>query len=129
LPELARILVGEPGIDFVQLGYSLATRAAETELLPTAAARGVAVIVNQPFEQGDLFRRVRGQALPEWARDFDCASWAQLFLKYILAEPAVTCVIPATNNPGHMKDNLAAGFGRLPDPRERLQIRQLWDNG
>jgi diketogulonate reductase-like aldo/keto reductase len=129
LPELARILVGEPGIDFVQLAYSLATRAAETELLPTAAARGVAVIVNRPLEQGDLFRRVRGRALPDWARDFDCASWAQLFLKYILAEPAVTCVIPATNNPGHMKDNLAAGFGRLPDPRERLQIRQLWDNG
>ena len=129
LPELARILVGEPGIDFVQLGYSLATRAAETELLPTAAARGVAVIVNRPFEQGDLFRRVRGHALPEWARDFDCASWAPLFLKYILAEPAVTCVIPATNNPGHMKDNLTAGFGRLPDAQQRLQIRQLWDNG
>jgi diketogulonate reductase-like aldo/keto reductase len=129
LPELARILVGEPGIDFVQLAYSLATRAAETELLPTAAARGVAVIVNRPLEQGDLFRRVRGRALPDWARDFDCASWAQLFLKYILAEPAVTCVIPATNNPGHMKDNLAAGFGRLPDAQQRLQIRQLWDNG
>jgi diketogulonate reductase-like aldo/keto reductase len=129
LPEMARILVGEPGIDFVQLGYSLATRAAETELLPTAAACGVAVIVNRPFEQGNLFRRVRGRALPDWARDFDCASWAQLFLKYILAEPAVTCVIPATNNPGHMKDNLAAGFGRLPDAQQRLQIRQLWDNG
>jgi diketogulonate reductase-like aldo/keto reductase len=129
LPELARILVAEPGIDFVQLGYSLATRAAERELLPTAAARGVAVIVNQPFEHGDLFRRVRSRALPEWVLDFDCASWAQLFLKYILAEPAVTCVIPATNNPGHMKDNLAAGFGRLPDPQQRLQIRQLWDNG
>jgi len=115
LPELARILVGEPGIDFVQLGYSLATRAPETELLPTAAARGVAVIVNQPLERGDLFRRVRGRALPDWAREFDCASWAQLFLKYILAEPAVTCVIPATGNPDHMRDDLGAGSGRLPD--------------
>ena len=127
LPELARILVGEPGIDFVQLGYSLATRAPETELLPTAAARGVAVIVNQPLERGDLFRRVRGRALPDWAREFDCASWAELFLKYILAEPAVTCVIPATGNPEHMRDNVTAGFGRLPDARQRQQIRRLWD--
>ena len=116
LPELVRVLVTEPGIDFVQLGYSLATRAPETELLPTAAARGIAVIINQPFEHGELFRRTRGRALPGWARDIDCTSWAQLFLKYILAEPAVTCVIPATNNPEHMKDDLGAGFGRLPRP-------------
>ena len=129
LPELARILVGEPGIDFVQLGYSLATRAAETELLQTAAARGVAVIVNQPLERGDLFRRVRRRALPDWVREFDCTSWAQLFLKYILAEPAVTCVIPATGNPEHIRDNLGAGFGPLPDARQRQQIRRLWDAG
>jgi diketogulonate reductase-like aldo/keto reductase len=127
LPELARILASEAGIDFVQLGYSLATRAPEAELLPTAASRGIAVIANQPFEQGDMFRRVRGRAVPDWAHEFDCASWAQLFLKYILAEPAVTCVIPATNNPEHMKDNLSAGFGGLPDARQRQQIRQLWD--
>jgi aryl-alcohol dehydrogenase-like predicted oxidoreductase len=128
LPELARILVGEPGIDFVQLGYSLAARAAETELLPTAAARGVGVIVNQPLERGDLFRRVRRRALRDWVREFDCTSWAQLFLQYILAEPAVTCVIPATGNPEHMRDNLRAGFGRLPDARQRQQIRRLWDD-
>lgn len=127
LPELARILTREPGIDFVQLGYSLATRAAETEVLPVAASRGVGVIANQPLERGDLFRRVRGRPLPDWAGEFDCASWAQLFLKYILAEPAVTCVIPATGNPEHMRDNLAAGFGRLPDARQRQQIRELWD--
>ncbi len=84
----------EPGIDFVQLGYSLATRAPETELLPAAAAHGIAVIINQPFEQGDLFRRMRGRILPDWAREIDCTSWAQLFLKYILAEPALT--IPST---------------------------------
>jgi diketogulonate reductase-like aldo/keto reductase len=126
LPELARILDSEPGIDFVQLGYSLATRAAETELLPTAAARGVAVIVNQPLERGDLFGRVRGRALPDWAAEFDCASWAQLFLKYILAQPAVTCVIPATGNPEHMKEGLGAGFGRLPDMRQRQRIREFW---
>jgi diketogulonate reductase-like aldo/keto reductase len=129
LPELARILTREPGIDFVQLGYSLATRSPETEVLPVAASRGVAVIVNQPLERGDLFRRVRGRPLPDWAYEFDCSSWAQLFLKYILAEPAVTCVIPATGNSQHMKDDLAAGFGRLPDARQRQQIRQLWDAG
>jgi diketogulonate reductase-like aldo/keto reductase len=127
LPELARILRAEPGIDFVQLGYSLATRAAETELLPTAAERGVAVIANQPLERGNLFRRVRGRALTDWARELDCANWAELFLKYVLAEPAVTCVIPATGNPDHMKDNLAAGFGSLPDAPQRKQIRDLWD--
>lgn len=126
LPELARILRAEPGIDFVQLGYSLATRTAETELLPIAAEHGVAVIANQPLERGDLFRRVRRHALPDWARQFDCTSWGQLFLKYILAERAVTCVIPATGNPDHMKDNLAAGFGSLPDARQREQIRKLW---
>jgi diketogulonate reductase-like aldo/keto reductase len=129
LPELARILCQELGIDFVQRGYSLATRAAETELLPVASAKGVAVIANQPLERGDMFRRMRGRPLPDWAAEFDCPSWAQLFLKYVLAEPAVTCVIPATGNPEHIKDNLAAGFGRLPDARQRQQIRALWDAG
>ena len=128
LSELAHILESEPGIDFVQCGYSLAARAAERELLPTAAARGVAVIVNQPLGQGSLLRRVRGRALPNWAQEFDCASWAQLLLKYVLAEPAVTCVIPATRNPEHMQDNLAAGFGRLPDHAQRERIRALWDS-
>jgi aryl-alcohol dehydrogenase-like predicted oxidoreductase len=127
LPELARILRAEPGIDFVQLGYSLAARAAEAELLPIAVERGVAVIANQPLERGDLFRRVRRHALPDWARELDCTSWAVLFLKYVLAAPDVTCVIPATGNPDHMKDNLAAGFGTLPDAKQRQRIRQLWD--
>ena len=128
LPELARILTSEPGIDFVQFGYSLATRDAETRLLPVAASRGVATIVNQPFETGDMFRRVHGKPVPEWAAEFDCTSWAQLFLKYILAEPAVTAVIPATANPEHMADDLKAGFGRLPDAQQSDQIRRLWDS-
>jgi diketogulonate reductase-like aldo/keto reductase len=127
LPELSRVLESEAGIDFVQCGYSLASRAAERDLLPAAAARGVAVIVNQPFEQGALFHRIRGKKLPPWAGEFDCASWAQLFLKYILAEPAVACVIPATGNPAHMKDDLAVGFGCLPDSRQRQRIREFWD--
>ena len=73
------------------------------------------------------FRQVRGRSLPEWAAEFDCGSWAQLFLKYIVAEPAVTCVIPATSNPEHMKDDLKAGFGRLPDAGQRRRIREFWD--
>ena len=128
LSELAGILQSEPGIDFVQCAYSLGTRDAETALLPIAAERKVAVIVNRPFEDGDLFRRVRGRAVPEWAAEFDCASWAQLFLKYIFAEPAVTCAIPATANPEHMVDDLKAGSGRLPDAKQRQQMRQLWDS-
>jgi diketogulonate reductase-like aldo/keto reductase len=128
LTELARILASEPGIDFVQCAYSLGTRAAETALFPVAAERKVAVIVNRPFEDGSLFRQVRGRNLPEWAAEFDCTSWAQLFLKYIIAEPAVTCAIPATSNPAHMADDLKAGFGRLPDARQRQKIRDLWDS-
>jgi diketogulonate reductase-like aldo/keto reductase len=127
LPELARILETEPGIDFVQCGYSLDTREAETRLLPVAASRGVAVIVNQPFGTGGMFRRVRSRALPEWAAEFDCASWAQLFLKYIIAEPAVTCAIPGTGKPEHMTDNAKAGFGRLPEATQRARIRRFWD--
>jgi diketogulonate reductase-like aldo/keto reductase len=127
LPELARILASEPGIDFVQCAYSLATRDAETRLLPVAAERKVAVIVNRPFEDGGMFRQVRGRALPEWAAEFDSTSWAQLFLKYVFAEPAVTCAIPASANPAHMADDLKAGIGRLPDAKQREQIRQLWD--
>ncbi|HUC12074.1 MAG TPA: aldo/keto reductase [Stellaceae bacterium] len=126
-PYLIRILESEPGIDFVQCGYSLAARAAEHDFLPAAAAHGVAVIINQPLGQGSLPGRVRGKPLPEWAREFDCTSWPQLLLKYILAQPAVTCVIPATRNPEHMTDNLAAGFGRLPDAEHCRRIRAFWD--
>ena len=127
LADLARLLESEDGIDFVQCGYSLDTREPEKRLLPVAAKRGVAVIVNQPFEQGDLFRKIRGKPLPDWAGEFDCASWAQLFLKYLLGDAAVTAVIPATNKPDHLQDNLKAGGGRLPDAKQREQIRQFWD--
>jgi len=113
LPELARILDSEPGIDFVQFGYSLATRDAETKLLPVAASRGVATIVNQPFETGDMFRRVRGKPVPEWAADFDCTTWAQLFLKYILAEPAVTAVAGVNSGNNNFLDRAAQSLGTI----------------
>ncbi|MBI3514993.1 MAG: aldo/keto reductase [Proteobacteria bacterium] len=126
LPDLARILERER-IDFVQLGYSIETRDAEARVLKLCAERGVAVIVNQPFEQGSLFRKVRGKALPEWAAAFDCASWAQFFLKYLVGHPAVTCVIPATDKPDHMKDNVLGGHGTLPDAKQRQAMAKFWD--
>ncbi len=112
-------------LDFVQLNYSFTEPDAERRLLPLAADRGIAVIANRPFENGALFRRVGGRALPVWAAEFDCRSWAQFSLKYILAHPAVTCVIPATSNPRHLVDNMGAGIGRLPDASTRRRMRQL----
>jgi aryl-alcohol dehydrogenase-like predicted oxidoreductase len=109
-------------IDFVQINYSLMERAAEERILPLAKERGVAVLVNRPFGRGDLFARVREKPLPDWAAEIDCKSWAQFFLKWILAHPAVTCVIPATSKPHHMEDNLQAGLGRLPDEKMRRRM-------
>jgi aryl-alcohol dehydrogenase-like predicted oxidoreductase len=123
--ELARVLEGEK-LDFVQFNYSPATRAAEQRLLPLAAQRGVAVLVNRPFEDGALFQTVRGKALPAWAGEVDAASWGQLALKFIASHPAVTCIIPATGKLAHLKDNLAAGRGRLPDVRQREAIAQAF---
>jgi diketogulonate reductase-like aldo/keto reductase len=119
--DLERIASKE-SIDFVQLPYSIATRDAEARLLPAAAASGVAVLVMRPFEEGALFARVRGKPLPPWAADFDCASWAQFFLKFILGHPAVTCPIPATASAKHLADNLGAGRGRLPDAATRKKM-------
>jgi diketogulonate reductase-like aldo/keto reductase len=119
--ELEAVLKAEP-FDFVQLNYSVATRDAEKRLLPLAIDRGVAVLVNRPFEDGELFSRVRGRALPSWASEIGCDSWAQLFLKYVLAHPAVTCAIPATAKPAHMRDDLGGGRGPLPDAAQRAKI-------
>jgi diketogulonate reductase-like aldo/keto reductase len=116
--SLERLMQREP-LDFVQLNYSIESRDAERRLLPLAQERGIGIIVNRPFEQAGLFGKVRGAALPAWAAEFDCASWAQFFLKYILAHPAVTCVIPATSKPKHLVDNMQAGLGRLPNAKMR----------
>ncbi len=126
LDELAAILKNEK-LDFVQMGYSLATRAAEQLLLPVAQERGVAVIANQPFDSGTMFAKVKGRPLPEWAGEIDCTSWAQIMLKYLIGHPAVTCVIPGTARPDHAKDNLAAGVGRIPDMAQRRRIAEAWD--
>lgn len=119
--ELEGIMRAEP-LDVVQLNYSLAEREADRRLLALARDRGIAVLVNRPFAEGALFRRVRGRALPPWAAEFDCASWGQFFLKWILAHPAVTCVIPATSKPEHVVDNMRAGAGALPDAGLRQRM-------
>ena len=119
--ELEAIMASQP-IDAVQFTYNIADREAERRLLPAAAECGLAVVVNRPFDGGDLFRRVAGQPLPAWAGEFDCINWAQFFLKFVVSHPAVTCAIPATSRVEHMVQNIGALRGRLPDPelRERM---------
>jgi aryl-alcohol dehydrogenase-like predicted oxidoreductase len=108
--------------DFLQVNYSLGDRAAEKRVIPTAAEIGAAVLTDLPFARNRLFSAVRGQKLPEWAGDFDATSWAQFFLKYLLGNETVTAVIPGTNKPEHMADNLGAGRGRLPDAAQRQRM-------
>ena len=124
--DLAAVIKSER-IDFVQFPYSLDERTAEQTLLPLAADRGVATLVNRPFGGGELFGRVRGKTLPPWALELGAGSWAQLFLRYVLANAAVTCVIPGTGRPDHAKDNLAAGAGPLPEPAIAARIAALWE--
>jgi diketogulonate reductase-like aldo/keto reductase len=109
-------------IDFVQINYSVSEREAEKRLLPSAADRGVAVIANKPFAGGDLFSRLRSKPLPSWAGEIDCESWAQILLKFVISHPAITCAIPATSNVVHLRDNMKAGLGRLPNQELRTRI-------
>jgi diketogulonate reductase-like aldo/keto reductase len=120
-PEVAKLLRSEK-IDFLQINYSLGEREAEKEILPLAQDRGVAVLANRPFGGGDLFSRVGQKPLPDWAGEFDCRSWAQFLLKWIVAHPAVTCAIPATGNARHLEDNMQGGFGKLPDAKMRARM-------
>ena len=122
--ELESVMRAAPW-DFVQLDYSLEDRAAEKRLLPLAAAQGMAVIVNRPFGGGGLIRKLRGKPLPEWAAGAGCDSWAALLLKFILAQTAVTCVIPGTGDPKHMHEILEAGEGSLPDDATLKHMRAL----
>jgi len=116
-------VIREEKIDFVQFNYSIRQRNAEKNLLQTAMEKGVAVIINEPLEKGSLFKLVKGKSLPPWSAEYDIRSWAQFFLKYIIAHPAVTCVIPATSNPANLVDNMSAGHGCLPD--EDLKKRMI----
>ena len=124
--ELERVLT-EERFDWLQVNYSLAERAADERLLPFCRDKGIAVMANRPFADGEMFARVRGKPLPPWAAEMGCASWAQFFLRYVASHPAVTCVIPATSKRGNMRDNCAAGVGPLPDEKQRARMREYWD--
>lgn len=117
-------IMAEKPIDFVQFTYNILDRKAERRLLPLAAERGLAVIVNRPFRRADLFRHFERYPLPEWAGEIDCANWAQFFLKFIVSHPAVTCAIPATSRVDHMQENMGAMYGRLPDEKMRARMIQ-----
>jgi len=119
--EMAEVMAKQP-IDFVQFTYNVLDREAESRLLPLAAERKLAVIVNRPFRRGDLFDQFARKPLPNWAREIDCTNWAQFFLKFIVSHPAVTCAIPATTRVDHMNENMGAAYGRLPDPEMRKRM-------
>jgi diketogulonate reductase-like aldo/keto reductase len=113
--------------DFVQMNYSVTERRSEQRLLPLAAERGVAVLINRPFMNGAYFDKLKDRPLPDWTRALGCESWAQLSLKYILANPAVTCVLTETTDPAHMRDNASAALGPMPDEAARGRMRELID--
>lgn len=125
--ELENILTHHD-FDFLQLSYNIGNRDVETRLLPLALEKGIAVIVNRPFQRGSLFRQTKGKLLPSWTRDFDCNSWGQYFLKYAVSHPAVTCAIPATTKVKHMKDNMQAGRGLLPTPKQRIKMQKYFES-
>jgi diketogulonate reductase-like aldo/keto reductase len=125
--ELEKIL-GSETLAFAQFTYNVKKRAAEERLLPLCRDRGIAVVINRPFERGGLFREVRGKPLPAWAGDIDCANWAQFFLKFIVSHPDVTCAIPATTNIDHLRENMGALHGRLPDPAMRREMAGYFES-
>lgn len=119
--ELEQIMRSE-ALDFVQFTYNIGNRTVEERLLPLAADRGIATLINRPYQRGALFKKVKGQSLPEWSKEFDCRSWGNFFLKFILSHPAVTCIIPATSKVRHMQDNMAGGVGKLPTQEMRRRM-------
>ena len=121
-----QIMKEEP-LDFVQFSYNIEDRVAEERLLPLARDRGIATMINRPFQRGSLFARTRGQELPAWAADLQCTSWGQFFLKFILAHPAVTNIIPATSKLHHMEDNMMANFGAVPDAAQREAMLRVFN--
>jgi diketogulonate reductase-like aldo/keto reductase len=122
---LLQIMRSEP-LDFVQFSYNIQDRVAEQALLPLAQDRGIATMINRPYQRGALFGKSRGHELPDLAAELDCSSWGQFYLKFILGHPAVTCIIPATAKAQHMADNMRANFGRLPDPAQREEMLRIF---
>jgi len=118
---VAAVLESQP-VDFVQINYSVAEREAERRILPLAVERGIAVLVNRPFAEGALLRRLKGRSLPPWAAEIECESWPEILLKFVIAHPAVTCAIPATSKVAHLRANMRAGYGRLPDRSLRAAV-------
>lgn len=120
--ELEQLMKTEPALDFVQFTYNIVDREAEQRLLPLAKERGLAVIINRPFQRAGLFENINGKPLPAWAKDFDCQNWAQFFLKFVISHPSVTCAIPATSRVDHMQENMGALYGGLPDAKTRQKM-------
>jgi len=121
--EVAKVLEREP-VDFVQINYSVSEREAEQRILPLAADRGIGVMVNRPFGGGKTLGAVARRPVPPWASEIGCGSWAQLLLKFVVSHPAVTCAIPATSDLAHLRDNLGAGTGPMPDQAIRVRIAE-----
>jgi len=125
--ELINILK-KHDFDFVQLTYNIGNRDVESPLLSIAQEKGIAVIVNRPYQRGALFHQVKGKSVPTWAQEFDCTSWGQYFLKFAVSHPAVNCAIPATSKVKHMQDNMQAGRGRLPTAKQRTQMVSYFES-
>lgn len=125
--ELEQVMAREEAFDFVQFTYNIKDREAEQRLLPLAVEQNLAVIINRPFQGGGLFDKVAGKPLPEWAAEIDCDNWAQIFLKFIISHPAVSCTIPATTRLDHMQQNMGAMYGRLPDAVMRRRMVQAFE--
>ena len=125
--EFAKIMVNET-LDFAQFTYNIIDREVERKLLPLAAERGMAVITNRPFQRGALIEKLKDKPLPVWAGEIGCKTWPQFLLKFIISHPAVTCAIPATSNPAHMRENLIAGRGVMPDAKMRQRMIDYVEN-
>ena len=125
--EFVQVMKSEP-IDFVQFSYNIANLDAEREILPLARDKGIATMINRPYQRGSLFKRSKGKALPAMAKEIDCTSWGQFYLKFILGHPDITCAIPATSKAKHMVDNMQANFGRLPDPAQRKEMLNYFNS-
>lgn len=123
-----RNILKQHDFDFLQLSYNIGNRDVESTLLSIAEEKGIAVIVNRPYQRGELFSHVKGKPLPNWAQEFNCTSWGQYFLKYVVSHPAVNCAIPATTKVKHMKDNMQAGRGLLPTAKQRIQMLKYFES-